>query len=64
MNNDINELYLLKLIDIHRLLDVHLEEVEESPDDVQHRGRDASGGKDFAYNAISVLKLERCLELS
>lgn len=56
--------YLLQLIDILSLLDVQLEDVEDSSVEVQHSCRNTSRGKNFAHNAISVLKLDRCQKLS
>lgn len=57
-------LYLLQLIDVLSLLDVQLEDVDDSPVDVQHSCRDASRCKDFADNTASILKLDGCQELS
>lgn len=56
--------YLLQLIDILRLLDVQLEDVEDSSVDIQHSGRDTSWCKDFADNTVGILKLDGCQELS
>lgn len=57
-------LYLLQLIDILSLLDVQLEDIEDSPVDIQHSCRDASRCKQFADNTVSILKLDGCQELS
>lgn len=56
--------YLLELIHILCLLDVHLEDVEDSPVDIQHSCRDASWCKHFADNTVGILKLDGCQELS
>ena len=60
----VSYLYLLQLIDVLGLLDVQLEDVEDSPVDVQHSCRDASGCKHLADNTVSILKLDGCQELS
>lgn len=53
-------LYLLQLVDILSLLDVQLEDVEDSPVDVQHSCRDASRCKHFANNTTIPFKLDGC----
>lgn len=55
---------LLQLIDILSLLDVQLEDVEDSSVEVQHSCRNASRGKYFAHNAVSILKLDGGQKLS
>lgn len=57
-------LYLLEFVDILCFLDVQLEDVEDSPVDVQHSRRHTSRSEHFADNAVSVLKLDWCQELS
>lgn len=57
-------LYLLQLVDVLSLLDVHLEDVEDSSVDIQHSCRDASRCEDFADNTVDILKLDGCQELS
>lgn len=61
---EINNLYLLQIIDILSLLDVQLEDVEDSPVDVQHSCRDTSRCKHFADDTFSILKLDRSHKLS
>lgn len=56
--------YLLEIIDILGLLDVQLEDVEDSPVHVQYSGRDPSRSKHFSDNTVSILKLDGCQELS
>ena len=60
----ISYLYLLQLIHILSLLDIQLEDVEDSSEDIQHSFRDASGCKHFADNTVHILKLDGCRELS
>lgn len=57
-------LYLLQLIDILSLLDVQLEDVDDSPVDIQHSCRDAIRCKHSANHTTGILKLHRCRELS
>lgn len=54
----------MQLIDVLSLLDVQLEDVEDSPVDVQHSCRDASWSENFADNTVGILKLDGCQELS
>lgn len=56
--------YLLQLIDVLSLLDVQLEDVEDSPVDIQHSCRDASHCKNFTNDTVSILKLDGYQELS
>lgn len=55
--------YLLQVIDIVSPLEVQLEDVEDSPVDVQHGCGDISGCIDFTDNAVGILKLDGCQEL-
>lgn len=59
-----SHLYLLQVIDIVSLLDVQLEDVEDSPVDVQHSCRDTSWCKHSAHKTVGVLKLDGCQKLS
>lgn len=61
---EIHNLYLLQLIDILSFLDVQLEDVEDSPVDVQDSCRDTSRCKHFADDTFSILKLDGSQELS
>lgn len=56
--------YLLQVIDIVSPLEVQLEDIEDSPVDVQHGCGDTSRRKDFTDNAVGILKLDGCQELS
>ena len=51
---------LLQLVDILRFLDVQLKEVQDSPEDIQHCGRDTSRCKDCTHNSIGILELDWC----
>lgn len=48
--------YLLYIVGV-LALDGHLEDVEDSPVDVQHCLRDISWSEDLSHQAIGVLKL-------
>lgn len=54
----------MQLIDVLGLLNVQLEDVEDSSVDVQHSCGDASRCKHFAHDTISILKLDGSQELS
>lgn len=57
-------LYLLHLVDILCLLYIQLQEVDDSPVDIQHCCGDTSRCRHSPDNAICILKLDRCRELS
>ena len=54
---------LLQLIDILCLLDVELQDVQDTSEDVQHGGGDAFWGVDLPDNTIGVLKPDRSRKL-
>ena len=51
---------LLQLIDILCFLDIQLKEIQDSPEDIQHCGRDTDRCKDCTHNPISILELDGC----
>lgn len=66
---DINEnglgfFYLLQVIDIVSCLEVQLEDIEDSPVDIQHGCRDTSRRIEFTDNAVGILKLDGIQKLS
>lgn len=50
--------YLLKIVDVLVLLDVNLQDIEDSSVDVHHCCRDTSWSIDLAHEAVGVLKLD------
>lgn len=56
--------YLLQVIDIVILLEVQLEDIEDSPVDIQHGCGDTSRCIDFVDDAVGIFKLDGCEELS
>lgn len=55
--------YLLQVIDIVSPLEVQLEDIEDSPVDIQHGCGDTSRRVDFSDDAVGILKLDGYQEL-
>lgn len=57
-------MYLLHLVDILCLLYIQLQEVDDAPVDIQHCCGDPRRCSQSPNNAVCILKLDRCRELS